>query len=45
MEDYLNELNIYSNKMEKNENVEKCCENLENHSISEEKISFFYKLF
>ena len=38
MEDYLNELNIYSNKMEKNENVGKCCENLENHSISEEKI-------
>jgi len=42
MSDYLkelNELNIYSNKLENKENENNpCCENIENHSICEEKI-------
>ena len=39
MDNYLDELNIYSNKCENdNEKTNECCENIENHSVCEEKI-------
>jgi len=37
MDNYLDELNIYSNKCD-NEKTNECCENIENHSVCEEKI-------
>ena len=39
MDDYLDELNIYSNKCENDkEKNNECCGNIENHSVCEEKI-------
>jgi hypothetical protein len=39
MDNYLNELNIYSeNRENHNGKNNECCEKLENHSICEEKI-------
>jgi hypothetical protein len=37
MDNYLDELNIYSNKCD-NEKTNECCEYIENHSVCEEKI-------